>query len=102
MFPSSCQSNRWGTRSRVLNVNTDPGSTVCVESPRKAVKKTAGLESESGVGGCSYLVHFGGKGQGKKLKLEDFRERKRKKPFLTLPFNHLIFSGVRVFTKISF
>ena len=48
------------------------------------------------------MVHFGGKGQGKKLKLEDFRERKRKKPFLTLPFNHLIFSGVRVFTKISF
>lgn len=75
------------TPSRVLNINPGPGGAICFEGPPKAVKKTVSLESQGGEVG--YLIHVGGKGyQSKKLKLEDFRERKRKKPFSNLPFNY--------------
>ena len=108
-FLLSCQSNGRGERSRVLSVSPDPGSTVCFESPRKegteenrqlGKPKHSGGRCGGGVG-VQLFDTLWGKGQGKKLKLEDFRERKRKKPFLTLPFNLLIFSGVRVFTKFK-
>lgn len=92
-FPLSCQSNSRGRPSRVLNINPDPGSAICFERPQKALKKTVSLESEGGE--VSYLIPCGGKGQSMKPKLEDFRERKRKKPFFYLTiqlFNNIFLS----------
>ena len=87
-FPLSCQSNSRGRPSRVLNINPDPGSAICFESPKMALKKTVSLESEGGE--VSYLIHFVGKDQSKKPKRGFQREEEKKAFFFTLPFNYLI------------
>lgn len=81
-FPLSCQFDSGGQRSRALNIHPGPSPAVGSQSwgPGEAVS----LEGDGGEAGD--LIHFGGKGRRKQPKLDGFRERKRKKPFLTLPY----------------